>query len=100
MHQDCSAYAEETLRTVGLLEDAHQYSLHDLSGSRQQALPSPQHSEREYQFNNLPIAGVALEVRVGLAGPPPGRLCASLPDIIGNGKHWALKRSGPAPYML
>ena len=32
MRQDCSAYAEEPLRTVGLLEAAHQYSLQDLCG--------------------------------------------------------------------
>ena len=33
MRQDCSAYAEEPLRTVGLLEAAHQYSLQDLCSS-------------------------------------------------------------------
>ena len=33
MRQDCSAYAEEPLRTVGLLEAAHQYSLQDICGS-------------------------------------------------------------------
>ena len=32
MRQGCSAYAEEPLRTVGLLEAAHQYSLQDLCG--------------------------------------------------------------------
>ena len=31
--QDCPAYAEEPLRTVGLLEAAHQYSLQDLCSS-------------------------------------------------------------------
>ena len=33
MRQDCSAYAEEPLRTVGLLEAAHQYSLQDVCPS-------------------------------------------------------------------
>ena len=33
MRQDCSAYAEEPLRTVGLLEAAHQYSVQDMHGS-------------------------------------------------------------------
>jgi len=31
--QDCPAYAGEPLRTAGLLEAAHQYSLQDLCGS-------------------------------------------------------------------
>ena len=30
MRQDCSAYAAEPLRTAGLLEAAHQYSLQDM----------------------------------------------------------------------
>ena len=38
MRQDCSAYAEEPLRTVGLLEAAHQYSLQDVHDL--QAFPS------------------------------------------------------------
>ena len=33
MRQDCSAYAEEPLRTVGLLEAAHQYRVQDIHGS-------------------------------------------------------------------
>ena len=33
MRQDCSAYAEGPLRTVGLLEAAHQYSLQDVCPS-------------------------------------------------------------------
>ena len=33
MRQDCSAYAKEPLRTVGLLEAAHQYSLQDVCPS-------------------------------------------------------------------
>ena len=44
MRQDCSAYAEEPLRTVGLLEAAHQYSLHDVRGSA--GTPTPQYSLR------------------------------------------------------
>lgn len=42
MRQDCSAYAEEPLHTVGLLEAAHQYSLQDLRGSAN--APTPLHS--------------------------------------------------------
>ena len=37
--QDCSAYAEEPLHTVGLLEAAHQYSLQDMCGSA--STPAP-----------------------------------------------------------
>ena len=40
MRQDCSAYAEEPLRTVGLLEAAHQYSLQDLCGSACTPVPT------------------------------------------------------------
>ena len=39
MRQDCSAYAEEPLRTVGLLEAAHQYSLQDVHGSTSTPIP-------------------------------------------------------------
>ena len=40
MRQDCSAYAEEPLRTVGLLEAAHQYSLQDMCGSASTPIPT------------------------------------------------------------
>ena len=40
MRQDCSAYAEEPLRTVGLLEAAHQYSLQDMCGSASTPVPT------------------------------------------------------------
>ena len=33
MRQDCSAYAKEPVRTVGLREAAHQYSVQDVHGS-------------------------------------------------------------------
>jgi hypothetical protein len=42
MRQDCSAYAAEPLRTAGLLEAAHQYSLQDVCRSAR--TPSPLHS--------------------------------------------------------
>ena len=42
MRQDCSAYAAEPLRTTGLLEAAHQYSLQDMCGSA--CSPSPLYS--------------------------------------------------------
>ena len=42
MRQDCSAYAAEPLRTAGLLEAAHQYSLQDMCGSA--CSPSPLYS--------------------------------------------------------
>jgi hypothetical protein len=42
MRQDCSAYAAEPLRTAGLLEAAHQYSLQDMC--RSACTPSPLHS--------------------------------------------------------
>ena len=40
MRQDCSAYAEEPLRTVGLLEAAHQYSLQDMCPSTGTPIPT------------------------------------------------------------
>ena len=40
MRQDCSAYAEEPLRTVGLLEAAHQYSLQDICRSACTPIPT------------------------------------------------------------
>ena len=40
MRQDCSAYAEEPLRTVGLLEAAHQYSLRGIYGSASTPIPT------------------------------------------------------------
>ena len=40
MRQDCSAYAEEPLRTVGLLEAAHQYSLQDVYPSTGTPIPT------------------------------------------------------------
>ena len=52
MRQDCSAYAEEPLRTVGLLEAAHQYSLQDVYGSAS----IPIHTllpTQEWQLRNL-----------------------------------------------
>ena len=39
MRQDCSAYAEEPLRTEGLLEAAHQYSVQDIRGP--ESTPAP-----------------------------------------------------------
>ena len=39
MHQDFSAYAEEPLRTAGLLEAAHQYGLQDVR--RSASTPNP-----------------------------------------------------------
>ena len=42
MRQDCSAYAEEPLHTVGLLEAAHQYGLQGVHGSAY--IPTPLHS--------------------------------------------------------
>ena len=40
MRQDFSAYAEEPLRTAGLLEAAHQYSLQDMCGSASTPAPT------------------------------------------------------------
>ena len=40
MRQDCSAYAAEPLRTAGLLEAAHQYSLQDMHGSARTPIPT------------------------------------------------------------
>ena len=41
MRQDCSAYAEEPVRTVGLLEAAHQYSVQDMHVSARSPAPAP-----------------------------------------------------------
>ena len=52
MRQDCSAYAEEPLRIVGLLEAAHQYSLQDMGRSTRTPIPTSL-STQEWQFKNL-----------------------------------------------
>ena len=52
MRQDCSAYAEEPLRTVGLLEAAHQYSLQDMCPSTGTPIPALLPTQ-ERQFKNL-----------------------------------------------
>lgn len=52
MRQETSAYAEEPLRTVGLLEAAHQYSLQDMYGSASTPVP-PLLPIRKRQLNNL-----------------------------------------------
>ena len=52
MRQDCSAYAEEPLRTVGLLEAAHQYSLQDMCPSTGTPIPTLLPTQ-EWQFKNL-----------------------------------------------
>ena len=54
MRQETSAYAEEPLRTVGLLEAAHQYSLQDMCGSTRTPIPTSL-STQEWQFKNLPL---------------------------------------------
>jgi len=56
MRQDCSAYAEEPLRTVGLLEAAHQYSLQDMCGSASIPVPTVLPIQ-ERQLNNLKSNG-------------------------------------------
>jgi hypothetical protein len=50
--QDCSAYAAEPLRTAGLLEAAHQYSLQDVCGSARTPIPTALPTQ-ERQFKNL-----------------------------------------------
>ena len=40
MRQDCSAFAEGPLHTVGLLEAAHQYSLQDMRGCASTPIPT------------------------------------------------------------
>ena len=52
MRQDCSAYAEEPLRTVGLLEAAHQYSLQDVCPSTGTPILTLLPTQ-EWQFKNL-----------------------------------------------
>jgi len=52
MRQDCSAYAEGPLRTVGLLEAAHQYSLQDMCRSASTPVPAMLPTQ-EWQFKNL-----------------------------------------------
>ena len=54
IRQETSAYAEEPLRTVGLLEAAHQYSLQDMCGSTRTPIPASL-STQEWQFKNLHI---------------------------------------------
>ena len=46
MRQDCPAYAAEPLRTAGLLEAAHQYSLQDVCGSARTPIPTELPTQR------------------------------------------------------
>ena len=55
MRQDCSAYAEEPLRTEGLLEAAHQYSVQDIRGPESTPAPATLPT-RKWQFQNLPTS--------------------------------------------
>ena len=69
MRQDCSAYAEEPLRTAGLLEAAHRYSLQDICRSTctpiLTLLPT-----QERQLNNLNMASAEkLAFEDALANP-------------------------------
>jgi len=65
--QDCSAYAAEPLRTAGLLEAAHQYSLQDVCGSARTPIPTALPTQ-ERQFKNL-VFGVG-----GLAAHGGGKV--------------------------
>ena len=51
MRQETSAYAEEPLRTVGLLEAAHQYSLQDIRRSAHTPITLQRYTR--WQFTNL-----------------------------------------------
>ena len=61
MRQDCSAYAEEPLRTEGLLEAAHQYSLQDMCGSACTPIPTTLPTQ-ECQLENLIVIAVQTQV--------------------------------------
>jgi hypothetical protein len=68
MRQDCSAYAEEPLRTAGLLEAAHQYSLQDMCGSTGTPAPALLPTQ-ERQLKNLNIMVVTGATWGGKDGP-------------------------------
>jgi hypothetical protein len=73
MRQDCSAYAEGPLRTVGLLEAAHQYSLQDVCRSASTPVPAILPTQ-EWQFKNLRShESLPLDL-------PPKSLSAQAPD--------------------
>ena len=56
MRQDISPYEEKPLRTVGLLQAAHQYSLQDMSGSA--SIPTTLYSlHRSGSSENLTLRG-------------------------------------------
>ena len=55
MRQETLAYAEEPLRTVGLQEAAHQYSLRDVCGSTRTPTLPTLHTP-EWQFTNLKVS--------------------------------------------
>jgi len=62
--QDCSAYAAEPLRTAGLLEAAHQYSLQDVCGSARTPIPTALPTQ-ERQFKNLTCVSAGLVAHDG-----------------------------------
>ena len=66
MRQDCSAYAAEPLRTAGLLEAAHQYSLQDMCGSA--CSPSPLYSlsrrDSFRTYSDYQIAGLGTSAQL------------------------------------
>ena len=89
MRQDCSAYAEEPLRTVGLLEAAHQYGLQDVCRSASTPVPAVLPTQ-EWQFKNLGS-------QESLSRDLPGEhLSATVPDkeasIIGACTHSTKQR--------
>ena len=90
MRQDCSAYAAEPLRTAGLLEAAHQYSLQDVCGSARTPIPTELPTQ-ERQFKNLKYDLWRRAVHEG-GGPrlvmQTGRALCSKRQQCGGGDLW------------
>ena len=92
MRQETSTYVEEPLRTVGLQEAAHQYSLRDMCGSTRTPTLPTLHTP-ELQFTNLQH-GVSVRARL-----PASRVRETLKTWPGSGTrrvcgHWGPEKMG------
>ena len=92
MRQETSTYVEEPLRTVGLQEAAHQYSLRDMCGSTRTPTLPTLHTP-ELQFTNLQH-GVSVRARL-----PASRVRETLKTWPGSGTrrvcgHWGPEKIG------
>ena len=75
MRQDCSAFAEGPLHTVGLLEAAHQYSLQDMRGCASTPIPTILPIQ-ERQLKNLNIVAQGMSLHTATTPKLVWQTCA------------------------